>query len=50
MPWGSWTNKKSKTGDIAASPDSGPESSKNVQYVQIRGLNRDRKELEEEED
>ncbi|KZS14487.1 Metabolite transport protein CsbC [Daphnia magna] len=32
MPWGSWTNKKSKTGDIAASPDSGPESSKNVQF------------------
>ncbi|XP_045028913.1 proton myo-inositol cotransporter isoform X1 [Daphnia magna] len=32
MPWESWTNKKSKTGDIAASPDSGPESSKNVQF------------------
>ncbi|XP_059351887.1 proton myo-inositol cotransporter-like isoform X1 [Daphnia carinata] len=32
MPWGSWTSKKSKTGDIASSPDSGPESSKNVQF------------------
>jgi hypothetical protein len=49
-PWDSWKIKKSKTGDSGACPEAGGESSKNVQYVQIRGLNRDRKELEEEDD
>jgi hypothetical protein len=49
-PWDSWKMKKSKTGDSGACPEAGGESSKNVQYVQIRGLNRDRKELEEEDD
>lgn len=47
-PWDSWANKKPKSGDGAAAE--GVESTKNVQYVQIRGLNRDRKELEEEDD
>lgn len=49
-PWDNWKIKKCKTGDSGACPEVGGESSKNVQYVQIRGLNRDRKELEEEDD
>lgn len=49
-PWDSWLNKKRKSGDADAVDGGHGESSKNVQYVQIRGLNRDRKELEDEDD
>lgn len=48
-PWESLMNKKRKSGECGMSDGAG-ESGKNVQYVQIRGLNRDRKELEEEDD
>lgn len=44
-------NKKRKSADAGGMADGvGSDSGKNVQYVQIRGLNRDRKELEEEDD
>lgn len=49
-PFKSWTSKKRKSGDANAEGGNGESSNKNVQYVQIRGLNRDRKELEEEDD
>lgn len=49
-PWNSWLNKKRQTAQGGTVDDGTGESSKNVQYVQIRGLNRDRKELEDEDD